>query len=391
MAIAVPLLTSGRFIVDANGRRVRLAGVNWAGAEEDGMVAAGLDYRHRNDIAGQIAGWGFNSVRLLFAVRTVTYGGTIDPAQVRANPDLAGQTPWQVYQACAGALTAAGLIVIPDCHISWSGWCCSNSDGNGLWWNANWPESVFLGAWQKVAQAFAGNPLVAAYDLRNEPRQAVVGGVTYRPSWGDGNSKTDFRAMYQRAGNLILAIDPDPLIICEGLSYAGDLGGVAAYPVTLARPGKVVYSCHDYPWYHPSGQSRADYLASMRAKAGFVTEGARAAPLFVGEVGVSNASQAALGLAPPGSSSPDAGQAGWWQNFCAWARQLDVDWCYWHLAGTHVRAVEPQTNKLVYLDGDRCTSGLFAQDWQGPASPWLLGQLQALQAPAAGPGISGRG
>src|ERR1700678_813557 len=34
-AVAAPLAASGRFIVDANGNRVRLAGVNWYGASED--------------------------------------------------------------------------------------------------------------------------------------------------------------------------------------------------------------------------------------------------------------------------------------------------------------------------------------------------------------------
>jgi hypothetical protein len=32
MAIATPLSVSGRWITDANGNRVKLAGVNWAGA-----------------------------------------------------------------------------------------------------------------------------------------------------------------------------------------------------------------------------------------------------------------------------------------------------------------------------------------------------------------------
>ena len=38
-----PLSASGRYIVDAHGRRVRLAGVNWYGAHEDDGVAPGLD------------------------------------------------------------------------------------------------------------------------------------------------------------------------------------------------------------------------------------------------------------------------------------------------------------------------------------------------------------
>ena len=57
-----PRSASGRWIVNANGQRVKLAGVNWPGAHEDDMVPSGLDYRGRNEIARQIAEWGFNSV-----------------------------------------------------------------------------------------------------------------------------------------------------------------------------------------------------------------------------------------------------------------------------------------------------------------------------------------
>ena len=68
MAIATPLSTSGRFIVDTNGKRIRLAGVNWYGASEDMGVPAGLDRIDRGTLAGLIAAQGFNSVRLPFSV-----------------------------------------------------------------------------------------------------------------------------------------------------------------------------------------------------------------------------------------------------------------------------------------------------------------------------------
>src|SRR4029077_8136256 len=42
-----PLSASGRYIVAAHGRRVRLAGVNWYGAHEDDGVVPGLDRTDR--------------------------------------------------------------------------------------------------------------------------------------------------------------------------------------------------------------------------------------------------------------------------------------------------------------------------------------------------------
>lgn len=49
------------------------------------------------------------------------------------------------------------------------------------------------------------------YDIRNEPHSYPSNGCT----WGDGSDR-DIRAMYERVGNALLAIDPDKLIICEG-------------------------------------------------------------------------------------------------------------------------------------------------------------------------------
>ena len=51
----MPLSTSGRYIVDARGRRVRLAGVNWYGAHEDDGVASGLERTDRHALARTIA------------------------------------------------------------------------------------------------------------------------------------------------------------------------------------------------------------------------------------------------------------------------------------------------------------------------------------------------
>ena len=40
MAIATPLSVSGRWIVDANGNRVKLAGVNWTGVSNPALLQA---------------------------------------------------------------------------------------------------------------------------------------------------------------------------------------------------------------------------------------------------------------------------------------------------------------------------------------------------------------
>ena len=79
----------------------------------------------------------------------------------------------QVYDACVKALTDQGLIVIPNCHLLDFGWCCSDGDTNGLWFNDRWQAAKFTAAWQDITRRYASNPLVAAMDIKNEPRQAT--------------------------------------------------------------------------------------------------------------------------------------------------------------------------------------------------------------------------
>jgi len=377
----MPLSTNGRFIVDAHGRRVRLAGVNWYGFHEDLGVAPGLERTDRRALARRIAGLGFNSVRLPFSLWMTEQTAPVPDQYLAANPDLAGATPMQVYDACVEALTGEGLIVIPNCHILDPGWCCSADDGNGLWYNNRWPAAKFFAAWQDIATRYQPNPLVAAMDIMNEPRATRVGWRVLTPTWGS-RPKTDLVAMYTAVGNLIHQVSPHVLIICEGLSYAADLTNVARHPVQLERPGQVVYSLHDYPWFHPAGQPRQAYLGQMHRSGGYLLS-EQIAPLWMGEFGNDTRSLANFGLAP----SPPTGSALWWGNFQAWLTDNDVDWCWWALNPTHGTSITPPTGPVKYNWGDPEPYGLLTSNWSAAGSPALMTMLRSLTQPRIGPGV----
>src|SRR5262249_31193461 len=83
--------------------------------------------------------------------------------------------------------------------------------------------------------------------LSNEP---------HGPStWGSGSAATDWRLAAERAGDAILAVNPDWLIFVEGIEryqnnyywWGGNLAGAGAFPVRLDLDGRLVYSPHDYP------------------------------------------------------------------------------------------------------------------------------------------------
>ena len=382
--IATPLSTSGRFIVDAHGKRVRLAGVNWYGAHEDLGVAPGLDRTDRRALARAIAMQGFNSVRLPFSLWMTEQVSPVPDQYLAANPDLAGATPMQVYDACVQALTGEDLIVIPNCHILDPGWCCSEDDGNGLWYNRRWPATKFFAAWQDIAARYQANPLVAAMDIMNEPRRTTAGWRVLTPTWGT-RPKTDVAAMYATAGNLIHQISPHVLIICEGLNYAADLSGVARHPVRLERPGQVVYSLHDYAWFHPAGQPRQAYFDQMRRSGGYILS-EQIAPVWVGEFGNDTRSLASFGLAP--SHAGHAGSAVWWNNFQAWLTDNDVDWCWWALNPAQPKGTIPVAGRHRSNWGDPEPWGLLAPDWRGVANPGVLNLLKSMIPARSGPGIT---
>jgi endoglucanase len=367
-----PLSASGRYIVDAHGRRVRLAGVNWYGAHEDDGVVSGLERTGRVRLARAIARFGFNSVRLPFSLWMTEQATPVPDEYLAANPDLSGATPMQVYDACVEALTGAGLVVIPNCHTLDPGWCCADDDEQGLWFNDRWPAGRFFAAWQQLAARYRSNPLVAGMDIMNEPRRSRVGRRILTPAWGSGRT-TDLAAMYTMAGNLIHEVSPDVLIICEGPGYAADLAGVARQPVRLERSGKVVYSLHDYSWFHPREQPRAAYLEQMHRAGGYLLS-ERIAPLWIGEFGI-------------GTGSLTGFSGVWWNNFEAWLTENDVDWCWWALNGTQPRGTVPVVGRHRSRWGDGEGFGLLAPDWRGVANPQVLDILRVMIPPRTGPGV----
>lgn len=357
---AFPLRTSGASILGADGTPVRLAGVNWGGAQQDECVPYGLDKLHRNVISGRILSMGLNHIRVPFATGTVmTNAGQVKTApaplsRLGANPDLQGLSPWEILEVVVTDATAAGLYVILNSHLSFPGWCCADEDNNGLWYNDNWPASTFFACWDLIAQRFAGNPMVG-YDIRNEPRNATIGGVTRSPSWGNGGN-ADFRLMYQQAIDKIRARDADCLCFCEGLSYAGDLSGWKNAPVGR---GNTVASLHDYSWFHPAGQTQAQYEAQMDTRGGYLVQQG-IAPLWIGEFGANT------------DTSLAQMQSGWLPRFLAYAAKRGLHWCWWELSATAVKGTQPATNKIVMQPGQREAFSLLAgQDWDGTQTDLL--------------------
>ena len=263
-SVRVPLHTQGRWIVDRRGDRVKLASVNWFGAESAEFVVGGLDKQPLSRIVRLIKRGGFNSVRLPWSNQLVEQNPVVSADLLAANRRLQGKRALDVLDAVIREAGRQGLMVILDNHRSRADWCCDEDHGDGLWYTREYPESAWIADWRTIARRYRHSKHVVAAELRNEirPDPSLAPGPT-TATWGDGDPLTDWRAAAERGGDAVLAANPRLLVIVGGTEYQGNLTGVAEDPVRLRRPHRVVYAPHDYRWFH-SNEELADYGAFKR-------------------------------------------------------------------------------------------------------------------------------
>ena len=198
---ALPLRTESRWIVDGKGQRIKLAAVNWYGAEEKDYVVAGLDSAPLPELAKRIRELGYNTVRLPWSNEMVERNPLIAEPLLSKNPQLVGKRALEVLDAVIAALAHQGLLVVLDNHTSDADWCCTETDENGLWWNGRYSETAWIGDWRTLVQRYRDQPAVVGADLRNEPR----GASGKRPTWGGTDPALDWK---RAAGACAAAASP---------------------------------------------------------------------------------------------------------------------------------------------------------------------------------------
>ena len=279
------LHTAGSQILDANNAPFRIKAVNWFGLETSNCAPHGLWSISLDSGMAQIAGFGFNTIRLPYSNQCIEQTGPVSGIDAARNPTLQNKTPLQVMDAVIASAKAHGLRVILDRHRPDSG---SQSE---LWYTAAYPESTWISDWVMLARRYANDPAVIGADLHNEPHGAAC--------WGCADPTRDWAAAATRAGNAVLAADPTLLILVEGVErqndgsttwWGGGLGDVAAHPISLVVAHHLVYSPHDYPAsiYGQSWFSAADYPANLptvwNRSWGYLQKN-NVAPVLLGEFG----------------------------------------------------------------------------------------------------------
>ncbi len=358
-----PLRTSGAKIVDRNGAEIVLQGVNWFGFETQNHVTHGLWTRDYKEMLAQIRLLGFNTIRLPFSVQAMRSSTTsgIDFGGGR-NAALNGKTPLEAMDVIIQEANTQGLFVMLDNHS-----LADDDFGYDLWYGNGYTEDDWVATWQMLAQRYKAQPNVIAADLKNEPHGQAT--------WGDG-APTDWRRAATRAGNAVLGIAPNWLIVVEGVEnqvpgqqlpshwWGGNLEAVRSHPVTLNTPNRLVYSPHEYgpgvynqPWFgDPNYQS---VLYDRWAKGFQYIADQGIAPILVGEFGGRQ-------------TGPDTIEGVWQRQFMDYLGKKGFSWTYW--------AWNPNS-------GD--TGGVLTTDWRTVDAPKmaLLTELigrQAIDFPGSG-------
>ena len=308
-----PLRADGGTLFDAGGQPVRLTGVNWSGMETSNYAPIGLDSRTLDDMLDEIVSTGFNTIRLPFSNQMLT-AATPRGINFDLNPTLKGLSALQLMDRLIRDAGQRGLRVVLDRHRP------TDDAQSELWYSPQISEARWIEDWVMLATHYRDEPTVVGADLTNEPHGSAT--------WGDDNPQTDWRLAAERAGNAILAANPNWLIIVEGIQnvgsdtywWGGNLSASAAAPVRLSNPGRLVYSAHDYgpqesgqTWLRPP-EFPSNLPSVWRAHWAFLQQDG-IAPVLVGEFG--------------GRSIGDDAEGVWQRTLIDFLAQGAFSYTYW--------------------------------------------------------------
>jgi endoglucanase len=343
--------------VNADTKYGRLTGVNWFGFETGNYMAHGLWSRDYKSVLRQIRDLGFNCIRIPWcnemldktpsSIQINAYGIDAYTGETGLNLELEGLTSLEVLDKIIDEAANQGLYIILDNHSR----AADGYMNETLWYTAGCPESQWISDWCMLIKRYQDKGNVIGADLNNEPHGNTGTGMKPPATWGytlDGYGDTDWKAAAERCGAAILKINPNILIIVEGIEqyqdktywWGGNLQGVKDDPITAIPAGNLVYSPHEYgsgvhnqTWF--SDANFPNNMAAIWDKNFYFIKKEKIAPLLFGEFGIKESEAA-------DRSSIDYQ---WLTTFMKYVGK-DCSWTFW--------CINPNS-------GD--TGGILKDDW----------------------------
>jgi len=255
-----------------------MTGANWFGFNASERFFHGLWSVNMNKVLDSLATRGINTLRVPISVQLLKEwsNGQAAVAQginVQANPELTGLTTLQVFDAFLASSKQRGIKVVLDVHSA-------EADNSGhmapMWYTSSITTADFYAAWEWVAARYKNDDTIVGFDLKNEPHGSF--NETPRAKWDNSTDADNWKYVAETAAKKILAINPNVLILVEGIAvypkagaswtstnkddyynnwWGGNLRGVADYPINLGvNQDQLMYSPHDYgplvyeqPWF----------------------------------------------------------------------------------------------------------------------------------------------
>jgi aryl-phospho-beta-D-glucosidase BglC (GH1 family) len=307
------LHVEGNQILDAQGNKVWLTGANWFGFNTSERVLHGLWSVNLESTINAIAARGINLLRVPISTELLHewQSGVTTIAQINAsaNPSLQGATTLEVFDALVDASRNAGLKILLDVHGA-------EADNMGhiypMWYKGEFSDEVFYSTWEWVTERYKNDDTILAFDLENEPHGKPWADNEFA-KWDNSTDVNNWKYACETAANRILDINPNMLIMCEGIEsypkdsvswdatsdsdfhnnwWGGNLRPVKDFPIDLGdRQSQFMYSPHDYgplvfqqPWFYPGFNKETLYQDVWKDNWMFIHE-ENISPLLIGEWG----------------------------------------------------------------------------------------------------------
>ncbi len=309
------LHVEGNRIVDSSGKEVWLTGVNWFGYNTGTNIFDGIWNADLNTSIQSIADHGFNLIRIPMSAELILQwkSGTYPTANYNhaTNYYLENMNSLEIFDYVIGQCRANGLKIMIDIH-------CAKTDAMGhmanMWYNGDITTEKYQEALVWMAERYAMDDTIIAYDLKNEPHGKPY--ETDKAIWNDSTDKNNWKYVAEQTALMVLEKNPNVLIMVEGIEiypidiqangdfsstndsdyyfnwWGGNLRGVADYPIDLGQyQDQLVYSPHDYgptvyeqPWFKGGYNYDSLYEDCWHDNWLYIHEDGTA-PLLIGEWG----------------------------------------------------------------------------------------------------------